>query len=100
MHVTLKVVEKMDNLLDEADELIKCANAHTDDNDLKSIYIDLARCHLDGYERLSNAAQRSIERKAAAQGEKGQAIKEMAHWHMDKFEKRAKEIKEKLNKAV
>lgn len=99
MHVTLKVVEKMDELLDEAEELTKCATAHTDDSDLKSIYMDLARCHLDGYERLSATARRSIDRKAASQGEKGQVVKEMATWHMDKFDKRAKDIKEKMQKV-
>lgn len=98
MQIALKMVEKLDNLLDEADEYIKCATMHSDDNELKSAYLDLARCHFDGYEKLSKCCERMAERKAAG-SEHGHAIKEMVEWHRDKFTKRAMEIKHKLENA-
>lgn len=98
MHVTLTMIEKMDNLLDEADEYIKCAHSSADDNDLKSAYLDLARCHFEGYEKLSKCIERAVERKAQTMPN-GEAIKEMAGWHKDKFDKRAHEIKARIDKA-
>lgn len=98
MHITLKMVEKLDNLLDEADEYIKCATMHADDTELKSTYLDLARCHYDGYEKLSKCCERMVDRKAQGT-EHGQAIKEMAGWHKDKFDKRAAEIKHRLEQV-
>lgn len=99
MQVTLKMVEKMDDLLDETEELLKCANTHSDDSDLKSVYLDLARCHYDGYEKLSQYANRVVERRANGNAEKGQAIREMVDWHKDKFDKRARELKEKMSQV-
>lgn len=96
MQITLKMVEKLDNLLDEADEYIKCATMHADDSDLKDAYISLAKCHYDGYEKLSKCCERTVERKAQG-SEHGHAIQEMAMWHKDKFDKRAMEIKHKLD---
>lgn len=98
MHVTLKTIEKLDNLLDEAEEYVKCATAHSDDSELKNTYMDLARCHYDGYEKLAKCVERSVERKAAGHPE-GQAIKEMAGWHMDKFADRASKIKMRMEQA-
>lgn len=100
MQVTLKMIEKMDNLLDETDEYIKCANQHADDSDLKSAYISLAKCHYDGYEKLMHCCERAVERKSQGMpGEKGEAIREMAGWHKDKFDKRAAELKHKLEQV-
>ena len=100
MHVTLKTIEKLDNLLDEADEYVKCAHAHADDSELKGTYLDLARCHFDGYEKLSKCVERSVDRKAQSmQDGKGEALREMAGWHKDKFDKRAAEIKHRLDQA-
>lgn len=98
MQITLKMVEKLDDLLDEADEYIKCATMHADDSELKAAYLDLARCHYDGYEKLSKCAERAIERKSVG-SEHGSAIREMANWHKDKFDKRAMEIKHRLDQA-
>lgn len=99
MHVTLKTMEKLDDLLDEADEYVTCATAHADDHDLKSAYLDLARCHYDGYEKLAKIAERSVERKASAGGEKAQVVREMAQWHLDKFADRASKIKMRLDQV-
>lgn len=96
MQITLKMMEKLDNLLNEADELITCATAHSDDPELKAIYLDLARCHYDGYEKLSKAAERSVERKADHM-EHGHVLKEMAAWHKDKYDERAAKIKLRLD---
>lgn len=98
MQITLKMVEKMDELLDEADDLVKCATMHSDDPELKAIYLDLARCHYEGYEKLSKVAERAVDRKSQTT-EHGHVIKEMAMWHKDKFDKRAAEIKHKLEQA-
>lgn len=98
MQIALKMVEKLDNLLDEADEYIKCATMHSDDTELKSAYLDLARCHYEGYEKLSKCCERMAERKAQS-SEHGHSIKEMVEWHRDKFTKRAMEIKHKLENA-
>lgn len=100
MQITLKMVEKMDKLLEEADELITCANAHSDDTELKSIYLDLARCHYDGYEKLSKCCERVVERKAQGMPDgQGHALKEMAEWHKDKFDDRAAKIKMRLQQV-
>lgn len=100
MHITLKMVEKMDNLLSESDELITCANTHTDDTELKSIYMDLARCHFENYEKLSKYCERMVERKAQGMPDgQGQALKQMAEWHKDKFDERAAKIKMRLQQA-
>ena len=97
MHVTLKTMEKLDKLLTEADELVTCAST-CDDQELKSIYMDLARCHYDGYEKLSKATERAVDRKANQYpGEKGQTIKEMATWHKDKYDERAAKIKMRMD---
>lgn len=98
MQVTLKMLEKLDNLLDETEEYIKCATMHSDDSDLKSAYLDLTRCHYDGYEKLSKCAERSIERKAAGMPE-GQTFRQMVEWHKDKFDDRAAHLKTKLEQA-
>ena len=100
MQVTLKMVEKMDHLLDEAEELTKCATAHSDDSELKSVYLELARCHYDGYEKLARIAETVVDRKAKnVSGEKGQAMREMVDWHKDKYRKRAMEIKKKMEEV-
>lgn len=99
MQVTLKMVEKLDNLLDEADEYIKCATAHADDHELKSTYLDLARCHFDGYEKLSKCCERLVDRKAEANQQDGHAIREMVGWHKDKFDDRASKIKMRLSQV-
>lgn len=100
MQVTLKMVERMDHLLDETEELLKCANAHSDDSELKRVYMDLARCHYDGYENLARIADTVTERKAKnVGGEKGQVMREMVDWHKDKFRKRADEIKKKMEET-
>ena len=98
MQITLKMIDKLDNLLDEADEYVKCATMHADDSELKSAYLDLARCHYEGYEKLSKCCERMVERKAQGT-EHGHSIQEMASWHKDKFDKRAMEIKHKLDQA-
>lgn len=98
MQASLKMVEKMDDLLDEAEEYVKCANVHSEDPELKSAYLDLARCHYNGYENLAKCCERVTERKMQG-SEHGHAIKEMVEWHKDKFTKRAMEIKHKLDKA-
>ena len=92
MHVTLKTIEKLDGLLDEAHEYIECATKHTDDKSLRDIYIDLARCHLEGYEKLSKEAERAFERKAQTMPE-GEIYKQMCDWHKAKFEERYAKIK-------
>lgn len=97
MQVTLKMVEKMDELLDETEELIKCANMHSDDSELKRVYVDLAMCHYEGYEKLCKVAERTVERKAASLPE-GQTVRQMMEWHKDKFDDRAAKIKNKLEK--
>ena len=100
MQVTLKMVEKMNHLLDEAKELTKCATAHSDDSELKSVYLELARCHYEGYEKLARIADKVIERKSNnVSGEKGQAMREMVDWHKDKYRKRAEDIKRKMEEA-
>lgn len=100
MQVTLKMVEKMDHLLDEAEELTKCATAHSDDTELKRVYMDLARCHYDGYERLASIAETVVDRKAKnVGGEKGQVMREMVDWHKDKYRKRADQIKKKMDEV-
>lgn len=96
MHITLKMIEKLDNLLDETDEYIKCATTHSDDSDLKSAYIDLARCHYEGYEKLIKCCERAVDKKSEHMQE-GHFIKQMADWHIDKFNKRAVEIKIRLD---
>lgn len=97
MHTTLKTMEKLDKLLTEADELITCASI-CDDPELKSIYMDLARCHYDGYEKLSKAGERMVERKTQQMpDEKAQVIREMAAWHKEKYDERAAKIKHRLD---
>lgn len=98
MQVTLKMIEKLDNLLDEADEYVQCATMHTDDSELKNTYLDLARCHYDGYEKLSKCCERAVDRKSKT-AQHGAAIQEMAGWHKNKFDKRAAEIKQRLDQA-
>lgn len=98
MQITLKLVEKMDELLDETDELIKCATMHSDNSDLKSAYIDLARCHYDGYEKLAKVAERCVEQKSANLPE-GTTIRQMMEWHKDKFDERASKLKHKLDQV-
>lgn len=98
MQTTLKMVEKLDNLLDETEEYIKCATMHADNSDLKSAYLDLARCHYDGYEKLSKCAERAVERKSAGLPE-GQTIRQMMEWHKDKFDERADRLKKKLDQV-
>lgn len=99
MHVTLKTIEKLDDLLDETDEYIKCANAHADDNELKATYLDLARCHFDGYERLSKCAERAVERKAQSGDGIGEGIRQMWGWQKAKFDERAAHLKMRLEQA-
>ncbi len=96
MQVTLKMVEKMEGLLEEADEYITCANTHSDDSELKSIYMDLARCHYDGYEKLSKCCERVVDRKRN-QGPEGEALKKMAEWHKDKFDEKAAKVKLRMD---
>lgn len=98
MHVTLKTLEKMDALLDEAHEYIDCARKVSDDPGLKSAYVDLARCHYDGYENLSREAERMMERKRATMSD-GEIYKEMCEWHKDKFDERATKIKQMLEQV-
>lgn len=98
MHVTLKMIEKLDNLLDEANEYITCANAHADDSELKSAYLDLARCHFDGYEKLAKCCERSVERKTQSTPA-GDTMRQMYAWHKNKFDERASTIKHKLDQA-
>lgn len=98
MQITLKMIEKLDNLLDEADEYVSCATMHADDSELKNAYLDLARCHYDGYGKLSKCCERAVERKAKT-SQHGPAIQEMAGWHKTKFDKRAAEIKQRLDQA-
>lgn len=98
MQMTLKMVEKLDDLLEEAEEYIQCATMHSDNNELKSAYLDLARCHFDGYEKLSKIAERTVERKSAGMPD-GQAIKQMMEWHKDKFDERASKIKHKMDQV-
>lgn len=99
MQVTLKMCEKMDKLLDEAEELVTCAN-RCDDSELKSVYLDLARCHYDGYEKLANIATRITDRKAKnVGGETGHAMREVVDWHSDKYRKRADEVRKKMDAA-
>ena len=98
MHTTLKMVEKLDDLLEETDEYIKCAHECTDNPELKSAYMDLARCHYDGFEKLSKCVERTVERKSQMLGEdKGQLMKEMAAWHMNKFTERAAHLKSRMD---
>lgn len=87
----------MEDLLDETEEYIKCAH-EADDPDLKSAYHDLARCHFDGFEKLSNCCERAVERKAQHMPDgQRQVVHEMTNWHKEKYDDRAIRIKEKLN---
>lgn len=95
MEHTLTCMEKMDKLLDETDEYIKCYS-QTDDVDLKNAYDKLARCHYDGYENLRLAADRMVDKKAHSMPE-GQTIKKMADWHLEKYDERAHKIKQKMD---
>lgn len=98
MHTMLKMIEKLDNLLDETDEYIMCANAHAENPELKSTYLDLARCHFDGFEKLEKCCERAVEQKAQSMPD-GQVIRQMVGWHKDKFDERAATIKHKLEQA-
>lgn len=100
MHATLKMTEKLDDLLNETEEYIKCANEHIDDHELKSAYMDLARCHFDGFEKLEKCYERIVERKAATKpdGVK-ETVLEMAAWHKGKFDDRAAHIKRKMEQV-
>lgn len=98
MQICLKMMEKLDDLLNEADEYVQCATQHSDDNELKSAYLDLARCHYDGYEKLSKCAERMADRKAQGHQD-GHAIREMVGWHKNRYEERASKIKHKLDQA-
>lgn len=99
MHITLKMMEKLDKLLEESDELITCAST-ADDPELKSIYLDLARCHYDGYEKLSKCAERAVERKAQnMENGQGHAIKEMVVWHKKKYDDKAEKVYKRLQNA-
>lgn len=95
MEHTLNCMEKMDKLLEEAEEYIKCAG-ETEDSDLRSAYKDLARCHYDGYENLRRCAEHMVDKKAHSHPE-GQTIKKMADWHMDKYQDKASKIKHKMD---
>lgn len=99
MEVTLKAVEKLDTLLDEAEEYIECATVHAGDHELKSVYIDLARCHLEGFEKLNNCIKRSVDKKMHEGHQDGHTAAKMFHWYHEKFEKRYKELKEKIDQA-
>lgn len=100
MHVTLKTMEKLDNLLDETEEYIKCANAHADDAELKAAYLDLARCHYNGYENLSRVAEQTMDRKTRNMpDDKASVVREMSGWYKDKFTERAAKIKAKMEAA-
>lgn len=99
MEITLNAVEKLDCLLDEAKEYITCATAHADDHELKSVYLDLARCHLEGFEKLNNCIKRSVDRKMHEGHQDGTVAAKMFHWYHEKFEKRYKELKEELERA-
>lgn len=97
MQSTLKMLEKLDNLLSEADEYVSCANIYSADPDLKAAYIDLARCHYDGYEKLSKCSTRITERKYANMtSEQKHMMQELVDWHKDKFDDRAAKIKMRL----
>ena len=98
MQITLKMMQKLDGLLTEADEYITCANAHADNPELKATYLDLARCHYDGYEKLSKCAERAVEQKADHVPH-GQAIKEMVAWHKDQYDERAEKVHKRLQNA-
>lgn len=98
MQTTLKMVEKMDNLLNEADDYIKCATMHADDQRLKKIYLDLARCHFSGFQDIEAYCLQAAEKKASEKPESG--IREMVGWHKDKFDERAATIKHKLDQAL
>lgn len=99
MHCTLKIIEKLDDLLDEAEEYVSCSTQHGDDQDLKSAYIDLARCHYDGYEKLRKCAERCVERKSTSGHPHAEAMREMAAWHFDKFDERAAKVKHKMDQV-
>lgn len=98
MHITLKMVEKMDRLLEETEDYIKCANMHSDDQQLKKIYLDLARCHFDGFENLEQYCVKAAEQKAA-QNPDHKILQEMVGWHKDRFDEKAATIKHKLDNA-
>lgn len=98
MKVTLKTMEKLDDLLDEAEEYIGCAMKHADDSALKMAYLDLARCHYDGYENLSRIAEQSFERKKQTMPE-SQIYQEMVGWHKEKFLEKANKVKSALEQA-
>ncbi len=100
MQVTLKLMERLDDLLDETEEYIGCAMKHADDHGLKSAYLDLARCHFDGYERLSKEAMQQEDRKKHnMQGSDSEAYRQMCDWHREKFAKRASKIKMELEQV-
>lgn len=96
MHVTLKTIEKLDALLDEAKEYTECATKAADDQGLRAAYMDLARCHLDGYEKLSKEAERSFERKQQQRPD-GSDYRDMCNWHKAKFEERHAQIKRMMD---
>lgn len=98
MQVTLKTIEKLDDLLEEAEEYMECYNKHSDDQELRATYMDLARCHLDGYEKLSKCAERSCERKRQTMGD-SEAYRQMCDWHKAKFEERHAKIKMMMEAA-
>lgn len=96
MEHTLTCMEKMDKLLDETEDYIKCYS-NTDDVDLKNAYEKLARCHWDGYENMRRAAEAMVDRKSHSMPD-GSVIKKMADWHLDKYDERAHKIKQKMDK--
>lgn len=98
MHLTLKTIEKLEALLEEADEYVDCANKAGEDQALRSAYMDLARCHFEGYEKLSQAAERTFDRKRQTMPE-AEVYKEMCDWHKAKFAERAAKVKMKMEHA-
>lgn len=97
MHKMLKLAEKMDKLLDETEEYIECATMMADHPKLKDAYIKLAKCHYEGYENLSECAEKVAEEKIGTHPY-GDAMHEMIEWHKNKNDKRAHYLKEEMSK--
>lgn len=95
MEHTLTCIEKMDGLLKETDEYIKCS-MHAEDSDIKSAYRDLAECHYNGYENLRRAADRMVDKKVHSHPD-GSYLKKMADWHLEKYDDKAQHLKKKLD---
>lgn len=97
MQITLKMMEKMDHLLDETEQYLECANRDADNSELRAAYMDLARCHFDGYKKLARCADHACEQKRH-QMQDGETYRQMVTWHKDKFEKKAEGIEQRMSK--